>query len=331
MLWLLWIVPLLVVIYIMIQRRRQKFAVRYASLSLVKEAVGRGPGFRRHLPPALFLTGLTVLILAIARPVATVTLPSQEGTVVLAIDVSGSMRADDLNPSRIEAAKEAAKTFVEKQPRAVRIGVVSFSESAAIVQAPTKDRTAALAAINRLAPQSRTAIGSGISTSLDVIFEESDAPRAPSSTDILGGDVQNVTPAPVPRGTYIPAAIVLLSDGQSNTGPAPLDVAETASEHGVRIYTVGMGFPEGTVLKMQGYSMRVRLDEETLKNIAEKTDGSYFKADNEADLQRIYENLGTRLVFKAEQAEITAPFTAAAAVFLLAGVALSLLWFNRLP
>lgn len=329
MLWLLLLVPLLVMVYILIQRRRKKYALRYSSLSLVKEAVGRGPGISRHIPPVLFLISLTAMLFALARPMATVMMLSQQAMVILTFDVSGSMRAEDIKPTRLEAAKVAGRAFVEKQPASVRVGVVSFSESAAIVQAPTTDREAVLAAINRLAPQRRTAIGSGILTSLDAIFEEVIAKPIPSPRDELSLPEPTPTPEPVPRGSY-PGAIVLLSDGQSNTGPPPLEVVDQASDRGVRVYTVGLGSPQGTILRTEGFSVRVRLDEETLKRLAEETDGNYFKADNETDLRNIYENLGTRLVFKAEQTEITAWFTGFATVLLAIAGILSLLWFNRL-
>lgn len=331
LLWLLLIIPVLVIAYILVQHRRQKYALRYASLSLVREAVGRGPGIRRHIPPLLFLIGVTAMVFALARPVASIMQPSRQGTVILTIDVSGSMQADDLKPSRMEAAKAAARAFVESQPKNVRIGVVSFSDNAAIVQAPTSDRDSVLAAISRLGPQRGTAIGRGIITSLDAIFGEPQVTPPPFSRDPLVLPTPTSEPTPMPRGTYAPAVVVLLSDGQSNVGPRPQDVVELASDRGVRVYTVGVGNPEGTILRVQGRSIRVRLDEETLKSIAESTDASYFKADSETDLTDIYRNLSTRLVFQAEKIELTAGFTGVATVFLLIAGSLSLLWFSRLP
>ena len=327
MLWLLLLIPALVVLYILAQRRRQRYALRYASLSLVKEALGRGPGFRRHIPPALFLSGLTVMIVALARPYTLVTLPSQEGTVILTMDVSGSMRADDLKPNRIEAAKSAARSFVEKQPSGVRIGVVSFSDNAFLVQAPTDDKEAVIAAINRLTPQRGTAIGRALLTSVDAIFEEANAEGGRSPT----GSDPTPTPTPVPQGVYEPAIIVLLTDGESNQGPRPLDVVDQVAARGVRVYAVGVGTAEGTVLHIQGRSIRTRLDEETLKRVASATEGAYYNATNEKDLVAIYDSLSTHLVFKKEQTEVTAIFTGVAVAFLLIGGCLSLLWFNRLP
>lgn len=327
MLWCLILVPILIVMYILAQRRRQRYALRYASLSLVKEALGRGPGWRRHVPAALFIASLAVMLFALARPASVVTLPSNEGTVILTMDVSGSMRADDLKPNRLEAAKTAARAFVNKQPQGVKIGVVSFSDNAFVVQAPTNDKEAVLRAINRLTTQRGTAIGSALLTSLDAIFEE-----ANSEGGTYNSSTQPTpTPTPLPKGQYEPAIVVLLTDGESNRGPRPLDVVDRLAARGVRIYTVGVGSVEGTVLSTGGRSMRVRLDENTLKLVAEATDGTYYNASTEKDLEAIYENLSTHLVFRKQQTEVTAFFTGAAAALSLSAGILSLLWFNRLP
>jgi Ca-activated chloride channel family protein len=325
MLWFFLLVPVLVVMYILAQRRRQRYALRYASLSLVKEALGRGPGIRRHIPPAVFLMSLTIMTVALARPYTQVVVPAEEGTVVLTMDVSGSMRADDLKPNRIEAAKEAARSFVEKQPTGVQIGVVSFSDNAFLVQAPTSDRDAVIAAINRLTPQRGTAIGRGLLTSLDAIFEDANAEGAQQTLD------PTPTPTPVPKGVYEPAVIVLLSDGESNQGPRPLEVVDQVAARGVRVYTIGVGSVEGTILRVGGRAIRTRLDEETLKQVAAATDGVYYNATNENDLRAIYENLNSHLVFKKQQTEVTAVFTGLAVALSLIGGVLSLLWFNRLP
>ena len=331
MLWLLILVPVLVLVYLLLQHRRHKYALRYASLSLIKDALGKGPGLRRHLPAILFLIGVTVLLVAVARPVATVTLPSEQGTVILTMDVSRSMQADDVKPSRLEAAKAAAQAFVRNQSKSIYIGIVSFSNTASLVQAPTTNHDEVLAAINRLMPQSGTAIGQGILTSLNAIAEQTGDP----GIDVSGGSSGQLTPATqsavVPPGTYAPAVIVLLSDGQNNVNPRPSDIIDQAVDRGIRVYTVGLGTTAGTVLGFQGRSVRVFLDETTLKQIAQATGGRYYSADNETDLRNIYSNLGTQLVFKPRQTELTAFFSAAAILLLLVAGIISLLWFNRLP
>jgi len=335
MLWLLLLVPVLIAAYVWAQRRRQRYALRYASLSLVKEALGKGPGFRRHIPPILFLLGLSVMIVALARPEAVVRIPSEEGTIILTIDTSGSMAADDLNPSRMEAAKAAARAFVERQPKTVRIGIVSFSDDAFVVQAPTNDQDAVLAAISRLYPQRGTAIGRGLETSLNAIFENPDNPNPSNPSPNSFGAQADATPTPaytpVPKGTFVPAIVVLLTDGENNLGPDPSDVAQQAADRGVRVYTIGIGSKAGSVLHIQGRSIRTQLDEDLLKQVAEVANGAYYNATNEGDLQKIYENLGTRLVFRTEKTEVTAGLTGLAAALSILGGAFSLLWFNRLP
>ena len=329
MLLFLLLVPVMIVAYILMQRRRRRYAVRYASLSLVKEALGRGPGIRRHIPPGLFLLSLTAMIIAFARPQSVVTLPENEGTVILTIDTSGSMAADDVKPNRMEAAKAAALAFVQRQPPSVQIGVVSFSDNAFMVQAPTTNQDAVIAAINRLSPQRGTAIGRGIITSLMAIGDQggSEGP----STNGAPQPTLTPTPTPMPPGVYAPAIVILLTDGENNQWPDPLDVAQTAVQRGVRIYTVGLGSAEGSILHIAGRSIRTRLDEGTLRQIAQLTNGSYFNASNEADLKAIYENLDTRLVLKTERTEVTAVFTGIGILFALFAGTLSMLWFNRLP
>ena len=329
MLWLLLLVPVLIAAYVWAQKRRQRYAVRYASLSLVKEALGKGPGIRRHIPPFLFLLGLIAMIIALARPIAVVRLPSEEGTVILTMDTSGSMQADDINPTRMDAAKAAARTFVQHQPKSVRIGVVSFSDNAFVVQSPTTDQDSVIAAINRLYPQRGTAIGRGLQASMNAIFDvpPGDNPN-PFATS---GASAEPSPTPVPKGQFVPAIVILLTDGENNQGPDPADIAGQLADRGVRIYTVGIGSPEGSILKIQGRSIRTRLDEDTLKQIAETANGQYYNAMNENELQAIYSNLGSHLVMKTEKTEVTAGLTGIAAAFSLIGGILSLLWFNRLP
>ena len=342
-LWLVATVPVLIYVYFFLLRRKKKAALRYANLGLVKEAMGAGRKFRRHIPPLLFVSALTILILAVARPSAVVTLPTHQRTIILAMDISGSMRATDVEPSRIAAAQAAAKSFVADQAHGTRIGVVTFAGSAALAQTPTDNREDVIAAIDRFQLQRATAIGSGILVSLKAIFPDaefdlrSSNPRRDPSRDSQRGapldqarEPEKPAVKPVPPGSFGSAVIILLTDGQSNVGPDPIESARIASERGVRVYTVGFGTTEGEILRFEGWSMRVRLDEETLKKIAEMTQGEYYYAGTAADLKKVYQTLNTRLVFETKETEITALFSAAAALLAATAAFLSVLWFNRI-
>lgn len=333
MLALLALIPALILVYILLQRRRQKYALRYASLSLVKEALGRGPGWRRHVPAALFLIALTAMIFALARPEATTLVPSAEGTIILSIDVSGSMTATDLQPNRMEAAKSAARAFVEKQPESVQVGIVSFSDNAFVVQPPTDDKEALLSAISRLNWQRGTAIGRGLVASLEAIAEKSGQPGEINLNQDQQQDTTTAAPqpTPMPKGQYQNAIIVLLTDGENNQWPEPVEIAQIAADRGIRVYTVGIGSEEGAIVRIQGRAIRTRLDEQTLRTIAEMTDGIYYNAQSETDLVKVYENLSTNLVLKTDKTEVTAYVTAIAVFFSLLAGFFSLLWFNRLP
>ena len=337
MLLLLLIVPALVAAYFIILRRKKEAFLRYASLSMVKEAMSRGQTFRRHIPPLLFLVALTIMIIAIARPAEVITLPSQHQTIILAMDVSGSMRAVDVQPNRLTAAQAAAKAFVSEQPSNVRIGVVSFGGTATVVQMPTHNREDIIAAIDRFHLQRGTAIGSGIIVSLATIFPEAgiDVSALIYGRNIPGrldqaGKTEKPLLKPVPPGSYASAAIILLSDGQRTTGPDSIEAARMAADYGVRVFTVGMGTTKGETIGFEGWSMRVRLDEETLKSIANITRGDYFYAGTAADLKKVYEVLNARLVLEKKNMEISALFAAAAAVAALSSALLSLFWFNRI-
>jgi len=338
MLWLAAAVPVLVAVYALLLRRKKKAALRYASLTMVRDAMG-AQRFRRHVPPFLFLLALVLMIVAIARPNAVVTLPSQLQTIILAMDVSGSMRAKDVQPNRLVAAQEAAKAFVAEQPRNTRIGVVSFAGTAAVVQAPTSNREDILAAIDRFQLQRGTAIGSGIIVSLATLFPDAgidvseliygrQAPRNFPVDQTRKSDKKEFKP--VPPGSYGSAAIILLTDGQRTTGPDSIDAAKMAAERGVRVYTVGIGTTSGEIIGFEGWSMRVRLDEETLKQIANITRGEYFYAGTATDLRKVYETLNSRLIMEKQETEITAFFSAAAAALALLSALLSILWFNRI-
>ncbi len=332
------LVPLLVGAYIWQQRRRRKYAVRYASLALVRDAVGKGPGVKRHVPAAFYLLALTGMIVALARPQAPIEVPHNTGTVILSIDVSGSMQATDVKPNRMEATKEAARLFVKRQPKGVKIGVVSFSDFGALVQPPTRDKDAVLRAIDRLRPQRGTNIGAGIEVALDAIVEDLDLPRPTATPGAggVGGRAVGARPTPAPAspvqpGKAPPASIVLVSDGESNVGPPPLEVAQAAAAAGVKVYTVGIGTKEGSVLRIQGRSVFTRLDEDTLKGVAEVTGARYLSAQNESELLKVYDELSRERAFEKEKTEVTFAVTLGALVLSLIGGVLSLLWFNRLP
>lgn len=326
-LWLLAALPALVVLYVHALKRRKRLAVRYSSLSLMREAMGRASA-KRHVPPAILLAALTLMLFAGARPAAVVMLPSEQETVVLAMDVSGSMRAEDVRPTRLAAAQAAAKRFIAETPRSTRVGVVAFAGSASLVQAPTSDRGALVSAIERFQLQHATAVGSGILIALKAIFPELEFDPftyalRPASAAAGGG-------APAQPGSYAAAAIILLTDGQSTTGPDPVEAARLAAARGVRVFTVGVGTPDGEVLTGEGWSIRVRLDEETLKRIAEETRGEYFYAGTADELKSVYEALNSKLVMEKQETEITALFALAAALLALVAGLLSLLWFNRI-
>jgi Ca-activated chloride channel homolog len=339
LLWFLVLLPLLVGLYVWLLRRKKKAAVRYANLSMIKEAMGPGSAIRRHVPPALFLVALALLIVAMARPSATVVLPTQKQTIILALDASGSMRAKDVLPSRLEAAQAAAKQFVADTPSKTRIGVVTFAATATLVQPPTDDREAINAAIDRMQLQRATATGSGLIVSLATLFPDAgfdvsaaifgrDAPRNAPIGDARKDPKKDFKP--VPPGSYNSAVIILLTDGQRTTGPDPIEIAKLAADRGVRVYTVGFGTTSGEVIGFEGWSFRVRLDEETLKTIATMTQGEYFHAGSATDLKKVYETLNSRLSLERKETEVTALFSAAAALLTLLAGLLSILWFNRI-
>lgn len=321
--------PALVALYVALQRRRRRALARYGSLGLAPAAGGRRPGVRRHIPPALSLLGLGFLAVALARPQTTVRLPTVAGTVILAFDVSGSMAADDLKPNRMEAAKVAARAFVERQPPTVRIGVVAFSDGGLSVQPPTNDQGEVLAAIARLTPERSTSLGNGILASLNAITAANG--DRPPSYYANRTPVPTPTPTPLPPGTHAPAAIVLLTDGENTAPPDPLAAAQTAAERGVRIYTVGIGSPAGATLHLDGFSVHTQLDEATLQQIAQRTGGTYYNAQNDQDLRAVYQNLGSRFAIEPQRIEVTALFAGAGFLALLLGGACSLLWFGRMP
>ena len=313
--------PLLIGLYVNLQRRRQQIAARYDSFS-GGQIRGRNPGKRRHIPPLMFLAGLALLLVALARPQMTVNLPRVEGTVILAFDVSGSMAAEDLQPNRIAAAKVSASEFVQRQPATVKIGIVAFSESGLSVQVPTNDQSAVLASISRLEPQQGTSLGYGILTALNTIVE--DSPEMPAA------ESESTQPQVVEGGDGS-AIILLLTDGENTAPPDPFEAAYSSAEQGVKIFAIGIGSPAGTTLDINGFTVHTQLNEEVLEQITGITGGEYYNAASNEDLDEIYHNISPELVINPEKMEVTSLFAGASILMLLIGGGLMLLWFGRLP
>lgn len=337
------LIPLVIVAYIWGLRRRRA-TVRYSSLSLIRVAQPRWSWLRRHLPFALFTLGLASLISALLRPVAIVAVPTNQTTIVVAIDVSRSMCARDVDPSRLEAAQAAVLSFIQQQKPGTQIGIVAFSGFAETIQAPTTDPEALQSAVESLLVGRRTAIGSGILQSIDAIAAV-DPNIAPSVAD----SDPAMQPAPVPPGAYAPDIIVLLTDGVSNTGPAPIDAAKQAAMRGIRVYTIGFGTPnpaefarcapqllggeitgglngQGGFGSGFGGGFRRGVDEATLIQVAEMTGGAYYPASSAGELQQVFARLPTYLITKHEVTEVSVFFVAVAAVLVAIALALGALW-----
>ncbi len=313
-------VPIVVLFYWRAHRRRARRSARLASEGLVPTGSPRGGGRRRHIPFALFAAGLVLVGLALARPTMSITLPTREGTVILAFDVSNSMRAEDLEPTRIAAAKVGARAFVEKQPRTIKIGVVAFGDSAVTVLRPTNVKEDAIKAINRLSVSGGTSLGQGLFKSLTAIAGK------PLQLDESALESEG---EPVSVGYFGSSAIVLLSDGENTTRPDPLRIAEVASTAGVRVHAIGLGSEQGTVVRVDGFDVATALDADLLTEIAEVTDGTYSEAGDAAALSGIYESIDLEFKSVEKQREVTALLAAAGGLLLAIGSALSILWLGR--
>ena len=315
------LVPLLVLAYARLVRRRAGRAARLASEGLVPtKAAMRGRRWRQHVPFALFASALTVVCVALARPTMSFALPQREGTVILAFDVSNSMRAEDLEPSRIAAAKKAATAFASRQPSTIRIGVVAFGESAVTVLRPTHLKEEVVAAIRRLSVGGGTSLGQGLFTSLSTIAGKP-LQIDESALESDGGEVD--------VGFFGSSAIVLLSDGENTSSPDPVRIAEVASSAGVRVHSIGIGTPAGTVVEIDGFSVATALDEQLLTEIADVTDGTYNVAGDAVTLDRIYDSIDLELAHVEREREVTALFAAAGGLLLVLGSLLSIAWFGR--
>lgn len=315
------LVPLFVGGYLRLLRRRQKPVRDLGPLGVVKDDAGSSPGRRRRVSFSFILFGMTLLFFSLARPEMFVDLPRVEGTVILAFDVSSSMAAEDLEPTRMEAAKAAARTFVENQPSTIQIGVVAFSNGGLVLQPPTDDQTAVLTTIERLSPQGGTSLGQGIFTALNAIAGKA-IPINPEALE--EGAALEIDP-------YPSAVILLLTDGENTSSPDPLEIAQVAAEAGVRIYPIGIGSEGGTVMQIEGFNVLTQLDETTLQEIASLTNGSYLHATDEQTLTEVYDQVDLRLTTSGEKLEVTAIFAGVSTLFLLIGGVLSLFWFGRVP
>lgn len=340
LLYLLFLIPVLILAYIWILRRRKPVSVRFSSLSLIKTALPKQSQWKRHLPFALFLLALSSLVMAFARPTSTVTLPSNSATIILALDVSRSMCSTDIEPNRLESAKAAALQFVKQQDSNTQIGIVAFAGFAVVAQPPTTNRDLLATAITNLTTARRTAIGEGILMSLDTIAGFDDSVVSPYS---------QLEVTPLPEGQYVPAIIVLLTDGVSTTGIHPLEAALMARERGVRVYTIGFGtanndspmncsfsspygFDQFTDPQFfgggggGGGQFRREIDEETLKMVAGMTGGEYYLAESSAQLQDVFDNLPTQIFTVTETTEVSVFFVIFAAVFILLAFVLAMIW-----
>ena len=322
MLGLLLLVPVLAVIYVLMQKQRQDVVAK-SGFGLVQTT--RVTDVRRHYPAMIFLLGLTILIFSLARPQATVSLPKYEGTVILVFDVSGSMAAEDIEPTRMEAAKKIASDFVQDQPVNVRIGVVAFSDGGLSVQTPDVKREDTLSTIERLVPRRGTSLGNGVLVALNTIAVDAGDPPIMNTSG--GSAAEDVVESP--QGWYPSAVIVLFSDGENNDPPDPFTVTDLAIDLGVRIYTIGIGSPEGATIKVEGMNVHTSLNEPLLAEIANISGGQYYFAGDETELRKIYNDLEPTLSIKPEDLELTSLLAGLGILVFLSGGALSLLWFGR--
>jgi len=331
---LLGALPPILMAYLWMLRRRRP-ALRYSSLSLIRPALPRFSRLRRHLPFGLLFLALGSLIVALGRPVRRVTVPSGRATIILAIDVSGSMRQDDIQPSRLRAAQAAALQFIRRQASTTDIAVVAFAGYAELLQPPTSDQAALERAVMGLTFARGTAIGSGMLRSIDVIAAI-DGRVAPSVTE--AAPAPGSEPEPGPPGAYVPHIIVVLTDGVTTTGPPPLEAAKQAVARGVRVYTIGFGTRQGETHfggdpfggQGSGSPFRRGIDEATLIQVAELTGGAYYAAASADELQQVFADLPTSLITTTEVMEITVVFTTLGALLVAAALGLALRW-NPVP
>ncbi len=336
-LWLMLALPLLPVVYLWLLRRRRKMAVRYSSLHVVSAAAA-GSSFRRHLPPALLMLACWVLLIAAARPVAQVPLPWARKTIMLAMDVSLSMRVTDVKPTRLAAAQDAVKLFLRDLPGEIEVGLVTFAASSQVAQAATLDRAAVVTAVDAFQMQIGTAVGNAIVLCLAELFPDHgiDLGEMTFGSKRHGRSLDDKDKAPprqitpVAPGSYNSAAIILLSDGRRTTGVDTLAAAKMAADRGVRIYVVGLGTVNGDAATPESLPIYMQLDEPTLREVARMTGGEYHHAGTAEQLRSVYENMGSRVQVLTRETEITALLAMASALLALMAGVLSVLWFRRI-
>jgi len=334
-LWLMLAVPLLPVLYLWLLRRRGKPALRYSNIEVLRQAASRP--WRRHVPPGLLLVACSLLLFAATRPLATLTLPWARSSIMLAMDVSLSMRVSDVKPTRLAAAQEAAKLFLRDLPKNIDVGLVTFAGSAQVAQAATLDRASLVSAIDAFQMQYGTAIGNAIVVCLAELFPDEginlgDMTFGPRHRARGREEKEAALPRPITPaapGSYSSAAILLLSDGRRTTGIDTLEAAKMAADRGVRIHVVGLGTVDGVAGDPGGLAIYMQLDEPTLREVARMTGGEYHHAGSAEELRSVYQDLGSRLQVQTRETEITALLTAIAAILVLAAASLSLLWFGR--
>jgi Ca-activated chloride channel homolog len=307
------LVPLAVAAYLLAQRRRARYTVRFTNMDVLRSVVGRSAGWRRWVPTTLYLLALASMVVGLARPQAKIAVPKEQATVVLVMDVSGSMNAADVEPTRIQAARRSAKIFVDALPDTFPVGIVAFDESASVLSRPTIDRAEAHEIIDGLAADGGTAMGDGINQALEL------RPGGPTA------------PPPPPEDKDPNTIVLLLSDGASTTGVHPLEAADAARALRVPVYTIALGTPDGTLNPFGGRRIPVPPDEATLQAVAERTGGRFFSAPSDDELRSIYKELSSRIGFVTEKQEVTVLFAAAALLLLVAGATISVLWSGRLP
>ena len=347
------LVPIVIGFYLWAQRRRSKYAVRFTNLDLLANIAPRRPAWRRHLPPFLYLGAIAALLIGLARPTMVVAVPREDATVILTMDVSASMKARDVDPTRLDAARAAAKTFIDQLPEDVRVGIVAFATEPVTLVSPTTDRAQLTAALDSLRPRDGTAMGDALMDVLDIAeriqAEGAETPDAstgpsattPSATDAPSGsvapDASGAPGGPIdqPSGQPLVAAI-LLSDGANSVGEVePLDAANRAATIGVPVYTIALGTPDGTIEVRDNFGQLVTVDvppdRETLQQIADATGGRAFDAPTAEDLAGVYANLESQIGYTEERQEVTYALVGAGLLLVLVGAGLSAVWFGRLP